>query len=869
MTTPTLPATQTRLSSSPLTTKRVEPETFKNSRLLDFCSEKELTAQTGHRRNEWPLVILKELVDNALDACETAGITPVITVTVDAKSIQIADNGRGIPASTIAGACDFASRTSSCAAYVGLTRGAQGNALQTILAMPYVESGDAGRGQAIIEAGGQRHTIEIAADLVRQEPVVTTTVAPSDVKIGTSVRVVWALSASSESGDENPIKDDFLQLAAAYGWFNPHLALTVDWFGERLVAVQPTNRAWKKWRPSDPTSPHWYAPETLKTLIANCLRKDQDNGTSRTVREFIKDFDGLTSTAKQAQVLDATQLSKSPLSRLVVDRDFDTALVKSLLAAMRTASRPVKPAALGLIGKEHLHTRFEAAGCDMDTFEYRKVLLDHPEDLPTIVEVAFAYNGEDSEDYAGTLLAGTKWSPAIRNPFRDLGAHGSLDGILSNQYADEDEPVTVFVHVAQPLSSFTDRGKSAVVVPEATANAIVGAVTRVTERWTKQRKREEREAAARAKRAAAVARRRAGIVSLTTAAAMVMEEAYLKASANGTLPAHARQIMYAARPQIQVLSGKPLDDAYFTQNLLPNYMAEHDCSRWRIAYDARGHFHEPHTNREVPLGTLAVDEYLERVDEHTVLPPQYDVRERLYPTCGSKHRFGAILFVEKEGFMPLFEAVSLRERYDIATMSTKGMSNTASRRFVDEQCGDGVPLLVLHDFDKSGFSIVGTLMRDTRRYEFENNITVIDLGLRIGDIADLEHEASGLNPKEYESCRQNLAGNGATPEEIEFLLRRRVELNAFTSDGLVDWIEAKLAEHGISKVIPDDETLADAFRRARENADVQARIEKVVKRWRRQPPQIVIPPDLRKRVQRALHDNPRCAWDEVIRTLVR
>ena len=40
-----------------------------------------------------------------------------------------------------------------------------------------------------------------------------------------------------------------------------------------------------------------------------------------------------------------------------------------------------------------------------------------------------------------------------------------------------------------------------------------------------------------------------------------------------------------------------------------------------------------------------------------------------------------------------------------------------------------IPLLLLHDFDKSGFSIAGTLQRDTRRYEFQNSITTIDLGL--------------------------------------------------------------------------------------------------------------------------------------------
>ena len=41
---------------------------FRTSRLLDFCSRKELIAQTGHQPDDWPLVVLKELIDNALDA---------------------------------------------------------------------------------------------------------------------------------------------------------------------------------------------------------------------------------------------------------------------------------------------------------------------------------------------------------------------------------------------------------------------------------------------------------------------------------------------------------------------------------------------------------------------------------------------------------------------------------------------------------------------------------------------------------------------------------------------------------------------------------------------------------------------------------
>src|SRR5512132_3726596 len=74
---------------------------FQTSRLLDFCSQKELIAQVGHQPAEWPLVILKELLDNALDACEDARLAPVIAVTVDDGGITVQYNGPGLPGSTI------------------------------------------------------------------------------------------------------------------------------------------------------------------------------------------------------------------------------------------------------------------------------------------------------------------------------------------------------------------------------------------------------------------------------------------------------------------------------------------------------------------------------------------------------------------------------------------------------------------------------------------------------------------------------------------------------------------------------------------------------------------------------------------------
>ena len=37
---------------------------FTTSRMMEFFSEKELTAQTGHRRDDWGAVVLKEAIDN-------------------------------------------------------------------------------------------------------------------------------------------------------------------------------------------------------------------------------------------------------------------------------------------------------------------------------------------------------------------------------------------------------------------------------------------------------------------------------------------------------------------------------------------------------------------------------------------------------------------------------------------------------------------------------------------------------------------------------------------------------------------------------------------------------------------------------------
>jgi DNA topoisomerase VI subunit B len=174
--------------------KGLARHTFVTSRQLEFTSEKELVLQTGHPVEQWPLVIAKEIGDNALDACEDKGIAPDLSFTVITArgkgAITVTDNGPGIPADTVVKLLDFSVRVSSREAYVSPTRGAQGNALKTIIVMPFVLDRDAAA-PVIFEAHGIRHSISIHVDAVQQKPVATLEQERSNRKKGTTMTVPW------------------------------------------------------------------------------------------------------------------------------------------------------------------------------------------------------------------------------------------------------------------------------------------------------------------------------------------------------------------------------------------------------------------------------------------------------------------------------------------------------------------------------------------------------------------------------------------------------------------------------------------------------------------------------------------------------
>ena len=470
------------------------------------------------------------------------------------------------------------------------------------------------------------------------------------------------------------------------------------------------------------------------------------------------------------------------------------------------------------------------------------------------------------------MITGLNWSAAVAgNPFQSALNLGAL---LVDQRCGEDEPIGFFLHVASPCLAFLDRGKKSVALPIEVNKAVESAIRTVTAAWCKQRKAEERDRQARLRRDDAMMAVSKPL-SIRDAAFSVMTKAYAAASDNGALPANARQIFYAARGEIMRLAEVDVvDSGRFTQEFLIDYVRDHpeECAGWNVVFSDRGNFVEPHTDRTVGLGTLAVREYLRGYGKPALI--QGSFTDPKIETRGPEGRFNGILYIEKEGFEPLLNQARIGRRFDLAIMSCKGMSVTAARELVDQTCARfKVPLYILRDFDIAGFSIARTIHQTNRRYEFKSrsgeDFKVIDFGLRLADIErlDLDSERVDVSRNGRDALRNRLEINGASKEESDFLLSgRRVELNAMTSRQFVNLLEEKLAEHGAGKVIPSADRLADAYRllfrgkRAREVAE-QALAAMPME-------ECSAPTDLEERVRAFLQENPDASWDLAIAALV-
>jgi DNA topoisomerase VI subunit B len=421
-------------------------QTFATARALDFFDETHLTNQIGYAPAQWRLALLKELIDNGLDAAEAANVAPAIDVTVTPDQIAVQDNGGGIREEALRGTLDLSVHTSDKRLYVAPTRGRLGNALLCLYAASFVAGGGAGR--VVVDAGGAHHEVVASFDGIAGIPKLDL-IGPEGGTVNTGTKIAADLACSVE-GAERP--EFYRDLIRAYALFNPHATFTLTQAGDPPQTFSRTQAAWRKWWPSDPPSALWYRPDDLRARVAAQLLRDRATGRRTTLRTFLSEFRDLSGTVKRKQVIADAGLHGRTLDEVATGDVLEDARLALILAAMQRASRPVRPEALGVIGHAHLEsvlrTHYEVTG----DVRYKRIWGGEP--IPFVVEMAMAIHKQIA--MTQHTMAGINWSPAL-DPKVMLPEFAWR---LAAARVDPHDPVIIVVHIASPVVPYADTGKS-------------------------------------------------------------------------------------------------------------------------------------------------------------------------------------------------------------------------------------------------------------------------------------------------------------------------------------------------------------------------------------------------------------------------
>jgi hypothetical protein len=770
--------------------------TFETSRASEYFNVRELQAQTGQPRERFAAVALKELIDNGIDAAEAAGIAPVIAIEITGDNsllrIAVEDNGPGIAPETVRRILNFQTRTSDKAAYRSPTRGAQGNALKTVLGLPCALGL---REPVLIEAQGVRHQI-----LAWVDPAGELRLDHEETAIPTrpGTRITLPLPADGQDFDP-PF------WAQAFAVFNPHASVKIrmprsgsqhahsrmNHPGNVYQATIAFPGGWRKFLPSDPTSAWWYDVADLKRLVFSHIAEARRGGKDLLLRDFVKQFRNLSANAKAKTVC-----SSLPSIKRLTDFEAYEDGVDRLLEVMRQEAKAPSADILGAVSDAHFRACFEA-WYGVKRWWYRKV-ADELHGIPFVVEAAVA-----ETVHTGMLWTGVNFSPTFEDPLAGTLLPGSqvvtygLQNFLKSAHVvpmpdpcDETPTKTaVAVHLVCPVLEFLDRGKTRLKVPPAMAAAIAKALWPVVKDLYQEEERRRKDAARAERDAREREREPSPRSSLKDAVFEVLPEAWQHATGGDQYPVSSRFLYYPVRKRIQRWTDKELDYDYFSQDLLVEYQRQHGPLRG-LYYDPRGVLYEPHTGNAIPLGTREVD--------------AYEFSAWLYDK---------ILYVEKKGVWPILQAAALAERYDMAVIAAEGYATEATRvLFAQADKSLNYQLFVLHDADPDGYNIGRTLREETRRMP-GYSVEVIDLGLRLEEAL-----AMGLDEEEFTRRKALPHGLVLTETERDYFegrragakswICRRIELNALTAPALVAYIEEKLRRAGVrGKVIPPDDLL--------------------------------------------------------------
>jgi hypothetical protein len=429
----------------------------------EYFSEKGLTSLTGLPRPWWSDVILKELIDNSLDAVE--GLKDKgITIEYNDKIFFIHDTYGGIPENVIEGIHDFSKYISNKRHYIAVSRGYQGNALKTVIGICHLENA---RLQFITNNKKISYEIDeskLAIGLVRFAPVVEMLNGGEDrpgIKI-TGIR--FSRSAIHEK-------------IQTYHLCNPDVSFVFNGYKFNNITLKPGKKKSKK---RDDNFLHWYDLNSFNKLLQAIAHKDP----GRTVKNFCALFSGTQ------RVLSNMSFPYKKLSDIAGNNEAVRQLYHKLKNLVSEPSSTYLEKYI--VGKSQIKNVFGRG----DAFKYKRIYgkyRHHEVDIPFCLEASL--HRSDYYSDARIITTINRSVPYESCPFKfnkdAIRFNGkeykedSLLSILEQAGFKEARGVRLFIHFISPHIQFTEHSKTRVVA-EHFKNKLIELVEELTKEVIKE-----------------------------------------------------------------------------------------------------------------------------------------------------------------------------------------------------------------------------------------------------------------------------------------------------------------------------------------------------------------------------------------------
>ena len=447
---------------------------LERTRALDYVTLQGLSTLTGCEATNLDALIMKELVDNGLDAA--SGGKPLIGVAFETGDgflkLTVRDNGVGMLSSDIERIVDFNKFYSTKFHDRTPTRGALGNATKEIFSVPYALAADMGvslsRWPLRIRSRSKEHRVRLVVDELKEEINAEIAVADSPVE-GTEISITLPVYRDYWGWNRA-----YVDLLRGYAVFNPEADLELSLSHSqqegpihvRYPSVGERKRVFKG-RPSI----HWFGKSEFKQLVWAKIRAVRSGEEDESLRSFIGGFRGLSSFDRINDVLGSAGASDDVLN--VSDLADREGLVERLFDAMMRCSMEPKPYVLGEIGEEPMRKRLEQIFKEPEELRHnvaKGIYEDGSTRIPYAFEIAVAVYPENTGNKR-KVIVGVNNAPCLgHNPFdrctlqwSQKGEENTAWGVngLPEKYGiKKEEPVVVVIHLVSLRVEYTSYGKS-------------------------------------------------------------------------------------------------------------------------------------------------------------------------------------------------------------------------------------------------------------------------------------------------------------------------------------------------------------------------------------------------------------------------